>query len=402
MLMSIVCFISSVLVSTFATENKTLCQSLGCIGENKKFSMAFGLFKKNKEKVEKQDTGVIELKVKEVVRETEDAVSIHFEYPENGKIEYKSGQFFTIIVEVDGKEERRAYSVCSSPFVDEYPAVAVKRVEGGKVSNYLNSNVSAGNILKVMKPLGNFTTDFSTSNSRNIVLIGGGSGVTPLMSLAKSTLSEEPNSKVTLLYANRDVANIIFKSKVESLKSEDRFDVVHVLESNADNYAAHEGYLTQAIIKEVVEKLNDISAEYFICGPTPMMDIAVNSLKDLGVAEHLIRKESFTTDTSVKADAVNESSDKVIAREVTVIYDGDEYKYTVEPGETILEKGLEEDIDLPFSCQSGLCTACRGKCLSGKVKMDEDEGLSQAELDEGYVLPCVSHPLTDDVVIEIG
>ncbi|WP_305982011.1 ferredoxin--NADP reductase [Roseivirga thermotolerans] len=362
--------------------------------------MAFGLFKKTKEKVEKQDTGIIQLTVKEVVRETKEAVSIHFEHPAGGPIEYKAGQFFTIIVEVDGKEERRAYSVCSSPFVDEYPAVAVKRVEGGKVSNYLNEKVKAGDTLKVMKPLGNFTTDFSSTNQRNIVLIGGGSGITPLMSLAKSTLSQEPASRVTLLYANRDEENIIFKKQIEELAKEDQFEVVHVLENNDSGYGQHEGYLSESIIEQVKNELKDESAEYFICGPTPMMDIAVSALSNLGVPQDLIRKESFTSDS--KSEATESSSDEVIAREVTIIYDGEEYKYTVQPNETILEKGLDEDIDLPFSCQSGLCTACRGKCLSGKVKMDEDEGLSQAELDEGYVLPCVSHPLTDGVVIEIG
>lgn len=137
--------------------------------------MAFGLFKKKK-KEEKQNTGIITLKVKEVVRETADAVSIHFEHPEEGKIEYKSGQFFTLIVNINGKEERRAYSVCSSPYVDPNPAVAVKRVDGGLVSNYLNSELKAGDSIKVIPPLGHFTTEFSSSNSRKIVLIGGGSG----------------------------------------------------------------------------------------------------------------------------------------------------------------------------------------------------------------------------------
>ena len=153
--------------------------------------------------------------------------------------------------------------------------------------------------------------------------------------------------------------------------------------------------------KQVKESVNDNSAEYFICGPGPMMEIAINSLKNLGVPEHLIRKESFTTSSSTPKAATSDSKE-LVAREVTIILDGEEYKYTVEPNEYILEKGLDSNIDMPFSCQSGLCTACRGKCLSGKVKMDESDGLSQAELDEGYVLPCVSHPLTDDVVIEIG
>lgn len=363
--------------------------------------MAFGLFKKKKQE-EKQDTGIITLTVKDVVKETADAVSIHFHHPEGKKIEYKAGQFFTLIVDINGKEERRAYSVCSSPFVDPNPAVAVKRVDGGKVSNYLNSELKAGDSIRVIPPLGNFTTELSPSNSRNVVLIAGGSGITPMMSLAKSVLSQEPNSKVTLVYANRDYDSIIFRKQLEEIQAANSdLKIIHVLENNSSNYGQHEGYLTQSIIQQVKLELSDEKAEYFICGPGPMMDIAINSLKNLGVSEQLIRKESFTTGSSVNKEK-SVDSDEIIAREVTIILDGEEHKYTVEPNEYILEKGLDENLDMPFSCQSGLCTACRGKCLSGKVKMDESDGLSQAELDEGYVLPCVSHPLTDDVVIEIG
>lgn len=364
--------------------------------------MAFGLFKKKKkEKIEKQDTGVVSLKVKEVVKETSDAVSIHFENPESGKIEYKSGQFFTLIVNVNGKEERRSYSVCSSPEVDEFPAVAVKRVEGGLVSNYLNDQIKAGDVMQVIPPLGNFTTEFSSENERNLVLIAGGSGITPMMSLAKSALNVESNTKVTLLYANRNDESIIFKSQLDKLKSEfSNLTITHVLENNTQGTAQHEGYITQSIIQQVVDSVNDAKAEFFICGPGAMMDVAINSLNNLGVAEELIRKESFTPNKS--AVQSENDTEEIVEREVTIILDGEEHKYTVGPKESILEKGLDEMIDMPFSCQSGLCTACRGKCISGKVKMDESDGLSQAELDEGYVLLCVGHPMTDDVVVEVG
>ena len=364
--------------------------------------MAFGLFKKKENKVQAVKTGYLNLKVKDVIRETADAVSIHFEQPEGETIDYKSGQFLTLIVNVNGKEERRAYSLCSSPFVDAHPTVAVKKVEGGIVSNYLNDSVNAGDVIKLMEPNGNFTTEFSASNERHIVLFGGGSGITPLMSIAKSTLDQEPNSKVTLVYANRNKESIIFNDAINEMTSDDRFNVVHVLETANSEIDSHEGYLTQEIIGEVLETLEVSKAEMFVCGPTPMMDLTLASLSALGVPDAQVRKESFVSTTASAAKEVDANDGKIVAREVTVIYDGDEYKYTVEPGETILEKGLEEDVDLPFSCQSGLCTACRGKCLSGKVKMDEEEGLSEAEINEGYVLPCVSHPLTDDVVIEIG
>lgn len=372
-----------------------------CLLTNEKKVMAFGLFKKKEDKIPALNTDIVTLKVKDVVRETKDAVSIHFEHPEGDQITYKPGQFFTLIVEVNGKKERRAYSVCSSPVVDEFPAVAVKRVEGGKVSNYLNDHVKAGDKIEVLLPMGNFTTDFDESRQRELVLLGGGSGITPLMSLAKSTLAQEPDSSVTLLYANRDEESIIFRQALAELEEKhERFKVIHVWEEDTDGKADHTGYITHDIIAEMFEEKDVAKAEVFVCGPAPMMEIAIAGAKSAGVPEGKVHKESFTTDLG-EASTANEDGE-IIAREVTVHYDGEVFKYTVEPSETILEKGLDEDIDLPFSCQSGLCTACRGKCLSGKVKMDESEGLSDAELEEGYVLPCVSHPLTDDVVIEIG
>lgn len=371
--------------------------------------MAFGIFKKKKEeeKVAEVRTGYLNLKVKEVVRETSDAISIHFEQPTTGDISYKSGQFFTLIAQVNGEEVRRAYSVCSSPYTDSLPAVAVKRVEGGKMSNYLNDELKAGQEMRVMEPNGNFTTDFDSGNDRHIVLFGGGSGITPLISIAKSALDQESNTKVSLIYANRNIESIIFKAKLEAMVAESngRFQIVHVLEDNSGVLEAHTGRITKEIIETSLAQLPQYAAnatEHFMCGPGPMMDTIAEALQALGVADSQVRRESFTSTASEKKEETASDSDEVVAREVTVLYDGDEYKYTVEPGETILEKGLEEDIDLPFSCQSGLCTACRGKCMSGKVKMDEEEGLSEAEIDEGYVLPCVSHPLTDDVVIEIG
>ena len=274
--------------------------------------------------------------------------------------------------------------------------VAVKRVDGGKVSNYLNDEVKAGDELLLMSPIGNFTTEFNKNNSRHVVLFGGGSGITPLISIAKSTLDQEPNSAVTLVYANRNELSIIFKNVIDEMQS-DRFNVIHVLEDAPENFDGHTGRITPEIIKELLMSVDAAKGEYFMCGPSPMMDVVMNTLVDMNLPLEKIHKESFVSEA-----AEEQVSDEVIAREVIIIYDDEEFKYIVEPNETILEKGLEEDVDLPFSCQSGLCTACRGKCTSGKVKMMEDEGLSEAEIDEGYVLPCVSHPLTDDVVIEIG
>lgn len=370
--------------------------------------MAFGLFKKKKQEntTAKAQSQFISLKVNEVVNETKDAISIHFDQPVDEQVSYKSGQFLTVVADINGKEERRAYSLCSSPFTDSDLAVTVKRVEGGLMSNHLNDNVKAGDTIKLMPPIGNFFTDFEGKNKRHIVLFGGGSGITPLISIAKSALDQEPDTKVSLIYANRNINSIIFKSALEELvnNSGNRFNLLHVLEDTIDELESYEGYVTKEIIENALAKLPQLpssNTEFFTCGPAPMMDVVVSTLSSIGIDNAKVHKESFTT--SDKKEAVETSnSDEIIARSVTLIYDDEEFKITVAPDETILERGLDDDIDLPFSCQSGLCTACRGKCVSGKVKMDEDEGLSEAEIEEGFVLPCVSHPLTDDVVIEIG
>ncbi len=372
-------------------------------------SMAFGLFKKKKQGDEsaKAQSHFISLHVNKVVNETEDAISIHFDQPADGNVTYRSGQFFTIVADINGNEVRRAYSLCSSPYTDKDLAVTVKRVEGGLMSNYLNENLKAGANLKLMPPIGNFVTDFAANNQRHVVLVGGGSGITPLISIAKSALDQESNSKVSLIYANRNINSIIFKSALEELanKYEGRFNMLHVLEETSDEIASYEGYVTKEIIENALAKLPQMPATdtvFFTCGPGPMMDVVVSSLASIGVDDSRVHKESFTSSNDKKDVEEVTDNDKIVSREVTLIYDDEEFKITVAPDETILERGLDDDIDLPFSCQSGLCTACRGKCISGKVKMDEDEGLSDAEMEEGFVLPCVSHPMTDDVVIEIG
>ena len=373
--------------------------------------MAFGIFKKKQQRAEAKaeetpkKAGYLHLKVREVVNETADAISIHFEQPATGKVPYQPGQFFTVMAEVNGKEERRAYSLSSSPHADRYPAVTVKRVQGGLVSNYLNDHVKAGMELRLVEPMGNFTTSFDANNKRHLVLFGGGSGITPLMSIAKSALHQEPKTEVSLIYANHNIDTVIFREQLEEMvEASPRFHLVHVLKTKPETMDCYEGRLTEEMIKDALAKLPQKPVEhteYFMCGPAPMMDIVESSLNNSGIDKSKVHKESFTAVTGAE-QAAEQVSEEIIAREVTIIYDDEQYKYTVEPKETILEKGLDENIDLPFSCQSGLCTACRGKCLSGKVKMTEEGGLSEAEHEEGYVLPCVSHPLTNDVVIEIG
>lgn len=377
--------------------------------------MAFSFFKKNKEEKEekKQPQGAgshyYNLKVKEIVQETKDAITIVFESPEN-KINYKSGQFLTLIVPMEGKDVRRAYSLCSSPFVDEDPAVTVKRVEGGLMSNWLPDNLKVGDTMKIMEPMGVFTTEYKTDNKRHIVMFAGGSGITPMMSITKSMLTQEPDSIISLIYCNRDIDSIIFKDKLEQLQTdyEGRFRVIHILDDAPMNWQGHSGLLNHDMLVKIFERIPDwgaVKTTYLMCGPEGMMKNVENLLEEQKIDKSQVFKESFvagTIDKELKKEGAEPSDGEIVTREVTVIYDGEEHKFTVEPDSTILETALDLGIDLPYSCQSGLCTACRGKCISGKVKLDEEEGLSESELEEGYVLTCVGHPISDDVVIEIG
>jgi ring-1,2-phenylacetyl-CoA epoxidase subunit PaaE len=372
--------------------------------------MAFSFFKKS-EKKEPVHNGphYFDLKVKNIIQETKDAITIVFEQPST-KIQYKAGQFLTLIAPVQGKEVRRAYSLCSSPFTDNDLAVTVKRVDKGLMSNWLPDNLKVGQTVKVMEPMGQFTTEFRTDRKRHLVMFAGGSGITPMLSIIKTILTQEPSSIVSLIYCNRDIDSIIFKKELEQweTKYEGRLHVIHVLDNAPMNWTGYSGLLNHDMLSKLFERIpswgNDTT--YLMCGPEGMMKNVESLLALRSIPTSQIFKESFvqgTIDKEAKKEMVAEaSSSGEKAREVTIRYDGQEYKVVVEPQNTILQTALDQGIDLPYSCQSGLCTACRGKALSGKVKLDEEEGLSQSERAEGYVLTCVGHPLTDDVVIEIG
>ncbi|MGA0559324.1 2Fe-2S iron-sulfur cluster-binding protein [Larkinella sp. VNQ87] len=348
------------------------------------------------------------LKVKEVVRQTPDAVTIHFWHPLNEEVRYQPGQYLTFILPHEGQKIRRSYSMSSSPHTDISLAVTIKRLPGGVVSNYLCDNTKPGDVFETLEPLGTFVPKLDPQNRRRVILIGAGSGITPLISMAKSLLHVEPQTTVWLLYGNRNRTSIIFEKELAELneKAGGRFRVTHLLSQPEADWSGLHGRLNQSAILKLLEEL-PVEAlrqtDFYICGPEGLMDEARGALKLLNVPTERVHKESFAT-------APHESHGEVVEEapvtaslhpEVTILYEGSEYKVTVEPHQTILEAALELDIDLPYSCQAGMCTACMGRCLSGKVHLDEEDGLAESELQAGYILTCVAHPLTPDVVIEI-
>ncbi|MEJ7644399.1 MAG: ferredoxin--NADP reductase [Chryseolinea sp.] len=375
--------------------------------------MAFSFFKKSDKSAKKEESHsgpkYYDLTVKDVISETRDAVSIVFAHPDDGKISYKPGQFLTLIIPIQGKEVRRAYSLCTSPFTDSDLAVTVKRVDQGLMSNWLPDNLKKGGRIKIMEPMGQFTTEYNPQAKRHVIMFAGGSGITPLMSIIKSILSQERDSICSLIYCNRDEDSIIFKSALEAMEISDegRLHVIYVLDNAPMNWQGYSGLLNHDMLTRLFERIPDwgiAKTTYLMCGPEGMMKNVESLLHVRNIPTEKVFKESFVQgilDKEPKAETAALTAEQK-TREVTIRYDGQEFKVMVPPDKAILETALDQGIDLPYSCQSGLCTACRGKCLSGKVRLDEEEGLSQSERAEGYVLTCVGHPMTDDVVIEIG
>lgn len=345
------------------------------------------------------------LKIKEVVKETPDAITIHLKQPLFRKIPYYAGQFLTLIVkDENGKKYRRAYSLCSAPHLDSTLAVTVKRVEGGVVSNLLNDTLKAGEKLEIMEPMGNFVLRTHPDNSRHIVLCAGGSGITPLMSMLKVALNYEKNSVVSLIYTCRDEENIIFKDQLDKLKEKhsDRLNVIYVLTQPKTDISTKENHFKGRVTKDFIKTtLGNLPSKkesiFYLCGPEGMMQTIEETLSEMNVDSNTVHKENFFA-------PVAEDTDNVVPdgrKNVIISLNGEQLEVAVDAKKTILEAALDDEIDMPYSCQSGLCTACRGLCLSGEVTMDSNEALSEAEITEGYVLTCQAHPLTDDVKIDM-
>lgn len=352
------------------------------------------------------------LKVSKVNRETADAVSVSFSVPAELKENFNfiQGQYLTLRLTVNGETINRSYSLCSSPYGDEDPTVAVKRVEGGRASNFINDKVNIGDEVEVMEPMGNFHTPLNDSNQKHYILFGGGSGITPMMSIIKSVLVKEPQSKITLFYGNRDLESVIFRAQLDQMSQDqaDRLKVIHILDKADQGWSGYTGIMNQATVLQLLRENTSLSfdnAEIFICGPSPMMAEVKQALQTMGLPDEKVHIEYFTAkapgDDVESASVGAGDSDEEISgsTKVKIIYDGKEHEFEMDTGDTVLEAALDAGYDPPYACMVAACCTCRAKLLGGKVEMDDRESLTDDEIEEGYVLTCQAHPKTHGVVL---
>jgi len=343
------------------------------------------------------------LKVVDVKKETSDTVSVAFEISENDKttFDYISGQYLTLKFNIDGNDERRSYSMCSSPFSSEPIRIAVKRVEKGLVSNHINDEIKVGDQIEVMPPQGNFTLE-TTLEQNTYVAFAAGSGITPIWSMIKSVLDKEPRSKFVLFYGNKTSDSTIFKNEIDALVG-DHLSVYHVLSREETGNPTTTGRIDKEKATNLLKTdLGLLKAKaFYMCGPEEMIFNVKDVLQTLGVSKDKINFELFTTPVLLAEEKEVEVSNFTGTAKVKVIYDEEEVEFDLpSDGESVLEAAMRHDVDAPFSCKGAVCCTCKAKVTEGKMIMDANYALSDEEVAEGFVLACQAHPASENVVLD--
>ena len=362
------------------------------------------------------------LNVSKVTQEITDTVSLSFSIPSDlqDTFQYKQGQYLTLKFTIGGNEVRRAYSMSSSP-VDKEITVTVKRVEKGLVSNHINDHVKEGTTVEVMPPQGRFFTELEEGQKKTYYLFGAGSGITPLMSILKTVIEQEPKSTVFLLYGNRNENSIIFKDQLDKLQSRysGQLFVEHILsqplkekvgglggffKKDKINWEGKVGRITKEIAYDFLDTnpAKSHETEYFICGPNDMIDTVENALLGRGLNKKTVHAERFTSATLPHENETATSASTPTKQDGAVLkvhLDGKIIETTVPADKTILDVMLDGKHDAPYSCTSGSCSTCLAKVIKGSVTMDVCFALDDDEIEEGYILTCQSHPTSDEVEI---
>jgi ring-1,2-phenylacetyl-CoA epoxidase subunit PaaE len=356
------------------------------------------------------------LRIKRVSPEAAGAVAITLDVPLalRGEFDFKPGQFLTLRTVLDGREERRSYSICSPH--QRYQAsgeidIGIKPIEGGSFSRWAVQSLKAGDSVEAMPPEGRFTP--RVEGARHRVGFAAGSGITPLLSIVATTLAQEPDSRFTLVYGNQRVGTIMFNEALQDLKDKHpaRLTLIHLLSRQPQEMALLNGRIDEAKVRELLRTLLPVASidEAFLCGPEGMIEAAQTALRDAGVAPARVHAERFHADGALAAPATKKiaehtrrswaAADFPSETRLEVVLDGKTHSLGMGSQDRVLDVALEAGLDLPYSCKGGVCCTCRARVLEGRVQMEKNFTLEQWEIDKGFVLTCQSRPLTERLVV---
>lgn len=345
--------------------------------------------------IKKSSDGLYLLTVSDIRKEANEAFTIEFVNVPSVFRDYSAGQHLTIKVNRHGEILYRTFSISSVPNAGNSLTLTIKKIKDGKVTNYLADSLRVGDTLEVTAPSGQFFINPEPAHQKHYVMIAGGSGITPIYSMIGAILKFEPKSKITLLYANRNLNSIIFKEKLEQWTTEfsTQFEVKHFLSEEENPKKAIKGYITRIFLEEMLKQYGKSKLDFYLCGPEIMTNKLLDDLASLGVAKDKIHRELFliTTQTQESASQKAQVSAKVLSKT---------YQFETQDGKTILQSGIEQNVPLPFSCQNGLCGICKMKCIQGRVIMKSNQVLTEQDLKDGYILTCQSLPQTPTIFIK--
>ncbi len=349
------------------------------------------------------------LALKEVRPETRNAVSLSFDLPEDvaDKFRYKQGQHLVVRTKLNGEEVRRTYSICSS-VNDQDLRIAIKRVPDGAFSSFANEQLKPGSTLEVMPPQGTFGIDLDPEREGNYLAVAAGSGITPILSIIKTTLETEPKSQFTLFYGNKGTSSTMFRDELQDLKNEymTRFNLVYIFTREEQDIDLYNGRIDSDKCDQLFDHWIDAKnlTAAFLCGPQLLTETVRDSLVRHGMGKDKVHYELFTPAGGVpqaRKDRTDVKIDPQAVSQVTVKSDGRALTFDlVRDTKSILDAGNDEGADLPFSCKAGVCSTCRAKVVEGEVEMDQNFALEDYEVEAGYVLSCQCYPVSDKVVLD--
>lgn len=335
---------------------------------------------------------MLQLRVEAIQWQTADTATFYLAEVSGRKIAYTAGQFITLVFTHHDEEIRRSYSLSSSPD-EELLTITVKRITNGEISRFMLAKVKPGDILNAIEPAGKFTiTNFEAP--KDIALFAAGSGVVPAYSQLKYILNRDGKSRLTLIYSSQNPAAVLFKNELDQLQSQhpDRLKIIHLLSSEGNR-------LNNITVEQLVNQNSYFglaTAEFYLCGPFTYMRMIRLTLLYMGLQPSQIRKENFVLETvAVSGVALNYPP-----RHVRIVFHNETHDLLVGENQSILQAALQNNIQLPYSCKGGICSACTAKCSKGKVEMVVNDVLTDLDLAQGWVLTCTGHPVSDDVVIE--